>query len=186
MSIVEQQLVPIVVISLHANPLGKQHLAYIAEAAKLGSVYAIVNNNKQVGLKGSYLFQDEIERLAIVQSIKGISWATLSIDQDETVVESLKTLVDKISPKSKLIFYNSGDRKEGNTSSKEEEFCQKNGIELVYGVSPKIGSSSQTLQKFLDTYWMFSKNLPNIPEYHLDSDYEVTFGGTLIPSNKKY
>lgn len=53
----------IVVISGYFNPIHSGHIDYIQSAKKLGDkLIVIVNNDKQVSLKGSVPFQDEEER----------------------------------------------------------------------------------------------------------------------------
>ena len=81
----------IVVISGYFNPIHSGHIDYIQSAKKLGDkLIVIVNNDKQVSLKGSVPFQDEEERKKIVSNIKGVDHAVISIDEDATVCESIK------------------------------------------------------------------------------------------------
>ena len=53
----------------------------------------IVNSDYQRELKGSKPFQEEEERMIIVNSIKGVDKAVLSIDKDRTVCETIKKIV---------------------------------------------------------------------------------------------
>ena len=48
-------------------------------------LFVIVNSDEQRALKGSKEFQKEAERLFIVQNIKAVDKAMISIDQDRTV-----------------------------------------------------------------------------------------------------
>lgn len=144
----------IAIVSLYANPLGQHHIDYINGAKQYGDVLAIVNNDIQVNLKGSYHFMNENERLKIVSSLKPVVYSRLSIDEDSTVVKTLERIV-KDYYCSKLIFCNGGDRSEGSCSSVEEDFCRANGIQLAYNVGGgKTGSSSEILQNFINRYWL--------------------------------
>lgn len=143
----------IAIVSGYFNPLLSHHIRYINAAKEYGAVLVIVNNNKQVRLKGSYEFLDENERLKIVSSLKSVSYARLSIDEDSTVVKTLESIL-KDYKSSDFWFLNGGDREAGKTSTKEEEFCRVNGIKLAYGVGGgKTGSSSRILQDFLNKNW---------------------------------
>lgn len=143
----------IAIVSGYFNPLLWHHIKYFNAAKNYGAVLAIVNNDDQVRLKGSYEFLPENERLNIVSSIKSVSYARLSIDKDSSVVETLKEVL-KDWKNTDIWLCNGGDRQEGKTSTEEEKFCNENGIKLAYNVGGgKTGSSSETLQKFLDKYW---------------------------------
>ena len=59
-----------VVVSGYFNPLHKGHIDLFKEAKKLGDkLIVIINNDKQVEIKGSKKFMDEKERKYIVESI---------------------------------------------------------------------------------------------------------------------
>ena len=82
----------VVVISGYFNPLHVGHLDYIYEAKKLGEkLLVIVNNDEQVKIKGSVPFMNEHDRMRIVESITPVSGAILSIDNDSSVVRTLKS-----------------------------------------------------------------------------------------------
>jgi cytidyltransferase-like protein len=142
----------VVVISGYFNPLHVGHLDYIYEAKKLGEkLIVIVNNDEQVKIKGSVPFMSEEDRIRIVESITPVSGAILSIDSDESVVETLRSVYDRYNfahgwyPEStiSLIFANGGDRNLGSTP--EEEFCKEVGIKTVYGVGGVKTESSSKL-----------------------------------------
>jgi cytidyltransferase-like protein len=124
-----------VAVSGYFNPLHVGHLEMIQEAKKLGDhLVVIVNNDKQVEIKGSVPFMSEEDRVEIVESLKGVDQVFLSIDKDSTVCESLV----KIKPD---IFANGGDRKSlGDVP--EYPICQKYNIKMVDGLGKKIRSSS--------------------------------------------
>ena len=105
----------------------------------------IVNSDHQRALKGSKDFQKEDERLFIVQHIKEVDQAFLSIDQDRTVCKTLEMLHNQFGITHHLAFANGGDQ--NNNSIPEVPICQALGIELIDGLGEKIQSSSWLLGK---------------------------------------
>lgn len=130
----------IVAVSGYFNPLHVGHLEMIARAKKLGNkLIAIVNNDKQVALKGSVPFMPEKDRLKIIAALRDVDQVFLSIDKDKTVCRSLS----KIKPH---IFANGGDRKNiGDVP--EYQICQKLGIKMVDGLGKKIRASSEMIAR---------------------------------------
>jgi cytidyltransferase-like protein len=137
----------IVIISGYFNPIHSGHVDYIQSAKKLGDkLIVIVNNDKQVILKGSVPFQDEEERKKIVSNIKGVDHAVISIDKDATVCESIRQEYYNYYNDyffDSMIFCNGGDRKEGGVPEDilEEQF----GIQMVYNVGGEKTQSSSSL-----------------------------------------
>lgn len=134
----------IVILSGYFNPVHIGHVDMIRDAAKLGSVYVIVNNDKQVKLKGSVPFMHEDERKYILNNIKGVKDVMVSVDQDKTVCESIRHIHNKLDPKkSWVIFANGGDRK-NMKDIPEAKVCKKLGIDMVFNIGSygKIQSSS--------------------------------------------
>lgn len=122
-------------MSGYFNPLHVGHLEMIDRAKKLGDyLVVIVNSDYQVGLKGSFPFISEKDRLKIVESLRAVDEVFLSIDRDRTVCRSLA----KIKPN---IFANGGDRKNLNDVP-EYDICRKLNIKMVDGLGKKIRSSS--------------------------------------------
>jgi cytidyltransferase-like protein len=81
------------VISLFANPIHSGHIAYIQESANMVDyLFAIVNNDEQVKLKGSQEFMDENERLEVVKNIKGVWSAKISQSKEINVASDLEAL----------------------------------------------------------------------------------------------
>ncbi len=128
-----------VCVSGYFNPVHKGHIRYLKEAKKLGMrLVVIVNNDKQVKIKGSKPFMDQQERLEIVSAIGCVDEAIVSIDADETVIETLKLVKPDI-------FAKGGDRTLDNIP--EKEICDKLGIKIVTKVGGgKIQSSSGLLK----------------------------------------
>lgn len=140
----------VVVISGYWNPIHVGHLDYIENAKLLGdTLVVIVNNDTQVKIKGSEPFMKELARQRIVESIKGVDRAMVSLDKDGSVVKTLEFIWGHYSqdPEFKeMMFANGGDRKEGNVP--ETNLCKELGILEVYGVGGEKAESSSNLLKF--------------------------------------
>ena len=135
-----------VIVSGYFNPLHKGHLEYFQNAKNLGDdLFVIVNSDYQRNLKGSLEFQDEIERMFIVQSIRIVDKCFLSIDRDRTVQATLKLIYDNFNETYELSFANGGDQ--NNESIPEKEICNQLGIKLIDNLGDKIQSSSWLLSK---------------------------------------
>ena len=144
------------IVSGYFNPLHTGHLDYIQSAAGYcDRLYVIVNNDEQVKMKGSKHFLDSESRVRIVNSVKGVHQAVLSIDEDPTVCRSIAYIYNSLEvPElgTKLhdfIFMNGGDRKEGDVP--EKEVCDRLGIKMRYNIGgEKTESSSELLQKVVN------------------------------------
>lgn len=130
----------VVAVSGYFNPLHIGHLEMIARAKKLGDkLVVIVNNDKQVALKGSVPFMSEKDRVQVIAALRDVDQVVLSVDKDKTVCLSLA----KVKPD---IFANGGDRKSiGDVP--EYPICQKLGIKMVDGLGKKIRASSEMIAK---------------------------------------
>ena len=130
----------VVAVSGYFNPLHVGHLEMIERAKKLGDkLVVIVNNDKQVALKGSVPFMSEKDRIKVISSLRDVDSVFLSIDKDKTVCRSLT----KVKPD---VFANGGDRKSiGDVP--EYPICQKLGIKMVDGLGKKIRASSEMIAK---------------------------------------
>lgn len=135
----------IVAVSGYFNPLHVGHLEMIERAKKLGDyLVVIVNNDKQVKLKGRVSFMDEKDRVKIIKAIKWVDEVVLSIDNyrwENGEVPIIKTLA-KVKPD---IFANGGDRKKDLSNIPEYEICQKLNIKMVDGLGKKIRASSELI-----------------------------------------
>ena len=125
----------VVVTSGYFNPLHTGHLQLFKEARKLGvKLIVIVNNDKQVKLKGSIPFMNQEERADIVRAIKYVNEVVIAEDTDHTVI---KTLI-KIKPD---FFVKGGDSTRDNVP--EQDICNDIGIKVLFGIGGgKIQSSS--------------------------------------------
>ena len=138
------------IVSGYFNPLHTGHLDYIEEAkAHCEYLYVIVNSDLQVKLKQSREFLDEASRVRIIDALRDVYKAVLSVDKDGTVVQTIKSIYEENYNDpfvSGFCFMNGGDRKAGNTP--ESDFCEKNQIRLIYNVGGvKTQSSSSLLEK---------------------------------------
>ena len=135
-----------IIVSGYFNPLHKGHLELFEKAKALGDqLWVIVNSDLQREFKGSKEFMDENERLTIVNAIKHVDKAIISIDKDKTQCSTLAHLADNFSKDFQLYFANGGDQ--NNESIPEVPICIEKGIRLLEGLGEKIQSSSWLLKK---------------------------------------
>ena len=135
-----------IIVSGYFNPIHKGHIAYFNNAKSLCDVlFVIVNSDLQRGLKGTKEFQKEAERLFIVQNIKAVDTAIISIDEDRTVCETIRFLYENNNEIYDFSFANGGDQ--NNNSIPEVPVCRELGIQLIDGLGDKIQSSSWLLNK---------------------------------------
>jgi len=135
-----------IIVSGYFNPIHKGHLEYFNNAKDVGDILiVIVNNDLQRHLKGSKEFQNEDERLFIVQNIKSVDHVILSIDNDRTVISTIRLVHERYGNKYQLAFANGGDQ--NNNSIPEAGICENLGIELIDGIGDKVQSSSWLLAK---------------------------------------
>jgi D-beta-D-heptose 7-phosphate kinase/D-beta-D-heptose 1-phosphate adenosyltransferase len=137
----------VVVISGYFNPLHTGHLDYIKGASELGDkLVVIINNDQQVGLKGSAPFMKEADRMRIVSAIKGVDRVVLSIDTDSSVVQTISLIYNEYAVNwdfDTMTFGNGGDR--GKDNSPEESYCNWRKIKTVYSVGGNKTQSSSGL-----------------------------------------
>ena len=135
-----------IAVSGYFNPLHIGHLELFEQAKQQGDMLIVlVNNDKQRELKGSKAFQSEQERLTIVRALRDVDIAYLSIDEDQTQIQSLQMLYQRyvLEGGLKLAFANGGDQ--NNDTIPERAICEGLGIELIDGLGKKIQSSSWLL-----------------------------------------
>jgi len=135
-----------IIVSGYFNPIHKGHLEYFNNAKDLADeLFVIVNSDLQRALKDSKEFQKEDERLFIVQNIKAVDNAIISIDKDRTVCASIEAIFETYGDQYQLGFANGGDQ--DNNSIPEAPICKELGIHLIDGLGDKIQSSSWLLNK---------------------------------------
>ena len=135
-----------VIVSGYFNPLHKGHIELFKRAKSFADfLIVIVNNDNQRLLKGSKKFMLQDERILILSELKIVDKVILSIDNDRTVVETLKKISKNYSKEFELIFANGGDQ--NNKSIPETVLCNEIGIKLIDGLGNKIQSSSWILNQ---------------------------------------
>src|SRR3989344_4765643 len=101
----------IVVASGYFDPLHVGHVEYLQMAKELagkdGKLIVIVNNDKQTKLKKGFEFMPFEERMKVVAALGCVDEVFPSIDEDGSVIESLKNLALN---KGARIFAKGGDR----------------------------------------------------------------------------
>lgn len=142
----------IVAVSGYFNPLHVGHLEMIEKAKKLGDkLVVIINNDRQVALKGSVPFMSEKDRITIIKALRAVDKVMLSVDTDKTVIKSLA----KLKP---TIFANGGDRHSINDVP-EYDVCQKYKIKMVDGLGKKIRASSILIKEAAEKKKALEKKL---------------------------
>jgi cytidyltransferase-like protein len=136
------------IVSGGFDPVHVGHIELLQKAReKADSLFVIVNNDAFLERKKGKAFMPLKERITIMQSFKGVELALESVDEDDTVCETLTWLSAAYKSKFKeILFCNGGDRTNGENTP-EHEICLKVGIEPIYGLGEKIQSSSNLLQK---------------------------------------
>ena len=136
----------VIIVSGYFNPLHKGHIEYFHMAKEKGDyLFVIINNDHQRKLKGTKEFMLEDERKIIIEELKIVDKAFISIDKDSSVCNSIKRIFDNYSKKYDLFFANGGDQT--NINIPEFEICNKLKIKLIDELGNKIQSSSWLLKK---------------------------------------
>jgi len=135
------------IVSGFFNPIHKGHLAYINSSKELCDyLVCIVNNDRQVEVKGSKLFMDEEHRMIILENIKAVDEAVLAVDFEYRSAETLLNIREKYK-QNKLTFFNSGDVTLESWDPVELVLCKKHNININIIDLPKACSSTQLKDK---------------------------------------
>jgi glycerol-3-phosphate cytidylyltransferase/D-beta-D-heptose 7-phosphate kinase/D-beta-D-heptose 1-phosphate adenosyltransferase len=136
----------IAIVSGYFNPIHIGHLQMIKAARELAPhLVVIVNNDKQQLLKKGRILMTEEDRHAIVAELRCVDEAFVAVDDDPTVVASLRAIRSAY-PEAELLFCNGGDRSSaGDVPSAETHLTDEIGLQMVYGVGgeDKADSSSR-------------------------------------------
>ena len=113
-----------IIVSGYFNPLHRGHIEYFVNAKKFADeLIVIVNNDKQREQKDSKEFMLEDERLLIIENLKIVNKAYLSIDNDRSVIKTINMIYDELKDDFDLSFGNGGDQK--NNIIPEKEICER-------------------------------------------------------------
>jgi D-beta-D-heptose 7-phosphate kinase/D-beta-D-heptose 1-phosphate adenosyltransferase len=107
------------------DPIHISHVRMIQDAANYGLVIVAVNTDEWLLRKKGYVFIPLDKRIKIIKSISGVYLVTAAWDDDDTVCETIKTILPNM-------FGNGGDRKQDNVP--EVDLCNKLNIELVWNL----------------------------------------------------
>lgn len=133
----------VVIVSGFFNPLHGGHLDMIEAAAKLGDrLIVIVNNDEQQVQKKGKVILVETNRARLIRALRVVDEVFISIDEDMTVIKSLDFLASQY-PDDELVFANGGDR-DSTKVVPETEVCEKNQIEMLFGVGGNNKADSST------------------------------------------
>jgi D-beta-D-heptose 7-phosphate kinase/D-beta-D-heptose 1-phosphate adenosyltransferase len=137
------------ITSMYANPIHPGHIECLELSKELvDELWVIVNNDKQAEMKrGVPSFQNQEDRKKIVESIRYVDHAEISIDVDPSVCQSIVKLyvdIKSIDPKSEIIFTKGGDRFAGEIP--EKVLCDSLGIKIVDGLGAKTHNSSEMVK----------------------------------------
>jgi len=128
----------IIAVSGYFDPLHAGHIEYFTLASKLGDkLIVILNNDKQAVLKKGKAFMPMHDKKAILEALECVDEVFISIDEDETVCESLRAIKPNV-------FAKGGDR--FSEEIPEAVVCKELGIEMVDGLGEKIQSSSELIK----------------------------------------
>ena len=131
------------IVSGYFNPIHLGHVRMIQDAkSRCDYLVCIVNNDVQQKLKKGRIIMDENERIEIVKALADVDEVFLSVDENKSVVESIRAIGKKYEH-NRVTFFNGGDR------AKPEDIpetvpCKEFGIDIVFGVggNEKINSST--------------------------------------------
>jgi glycerol-3-phosphate cytidylyltransferase-like family protein len=118
-------------------------LRLIEEARTHGEhLCVIVANDEQAHRKRPFIFMSAEQRKAIMESIKGVNFAVISIDSDTNVCQTLKMLRPNV--------FVSGCDKDHPDAIEERKVCDELGIKTIYNAGGgKIMSSSELLNNYV-------------------------------------
>ena len=143
-----EKIKTLVIASGYFNPVHRGHIDYLTQSKELGDkLFVIVNNDQQRQMKGSKEFMNEDERKLIIETLKPVDWAVVSIDKDNRQVDKSIEMIHMLYKDEfeNFIFTNGGDQTEQTIA--EDVICRKLGIKMIFGLGDKIQSSSWLLKK---------------------------------------
>lgn len=137
----------IVLVSGGFDPIHSGHIKLIKEASEHGRVVILLNSDQWLRNKKGMEFLPFKEREIIMSALKNVIDVISCGNIDETCIDGIKIAIDKYK-NSRIKFANGGDR--DNKTTPESIFCNKNNVELLWGIggNNKSNSSSWILKKW--------------------------------------
>jgi len=140
------------ITSMYANPIHPGHIECLKLSKEISDqVWVIVNNDKQAELKrGVASFQNQDFRKKVIESIRYVDNAILSIDEDSSVCKSIEKVVNMIhqaDDKAEIIFTKGGDRFAEEIP--EKIICDKLNIKIIDKLGKKTHHSSNIIKNKL-------------------------------------
>jgi len=136
------------IVSGGFDPVHVGHIELFERAKDMADdLCVIVNDDSFLERKKGKSFMPLNERLKIIESLKPVTMAVESSDEDDTVCNTLQWIKELYKNKYEdMMFCNGGDRT-GKGDTPEHIACEQIGIKPVYGLGKKIQSSSWLLNK---------------------------------------
>ena len=137
----------IVLVSGGFDPIHSGHIKLIKEASEHGRGVILLNSDQWLQNKKGVEFLPFKEREIIMLALKNVIDVISCGNIDETCIDGIKIAIDKYK-NSRIKFANGGDR--DNKTTPESIFCNKNNVELLWGIggNNKSNSSSWILKKW--------------------------------------
>ena len=163
-----------VVVSGGFDPIHIGHIRMFNEAKSLanplgGELIVIISSDEFLEEKKGYVFMPFEERMEVIANLKAVDRVVASIDKDETVIETLRSLFEDLSNKIS-IFANGGDRK-SREDVPEFTVCQQYGVGLLFGLG---GEKTQASSNLVNNVWekryeqLSGKKLPSGGKVRVD------------------
>ena len=137
----------IVLVSGGFDPIHSGHIKLIKEASEHGRVVILLNSDQWLRNKKGMEFLPFKEREIIMSALKNVIDIISCGNIDETCIDGIKIAIDRYR-NTRIKFANGGDR--DNKTTPESIFCNKNNVELLWGIggNNKSNSSSWILKKW--------------------------------------
>ena len=141
------------IASGYFNPLHRGHIEYLMAAhVKSKELIVIINNDNQVRLKGGTPYINQKDRALIINNMWFVKDVMISIDEDDSISQTLRKIVFIYGKKNIYNFFNSGDRPPSKYNQNEKEICTICGISQHFLELPKVDSSSDIINKLIKFY----------------------------------
>lgn len=130
------------VISGGFDPIHRGHVDYIKDAkSKCDFLIVGVNSDKWLERKKGKKFMAFEDRIAIVNAMHDVNYATGFNDTDGSAIELIR-MAGKMFPQYEIVFMNGGDRTKANIPEMDADFGFK--VKFIFGVGGKHKSNSSS------------------------------------------